>query len=103
VVRRDPPLERWADAGETRAVAATVMARLRSALVAEEGEMGERLNTESLIGQLRNSHPEWPLDELHAVLRDLDLARFGDSSEADVLALAGRAEALVPELRGTAA
>jgi hypothetical protein len=65
--------------------------------------MAEQLDTETLMGQLHNSRPEWPLDELHAVLRDLDLARFSDSSEADVLALARRAEGLVPGLRRTAA
>ncbi len=102
-VRHGPPLERWADAGETRAVAAAVIARLRSVLVAGADDMSEQLDTKTLIAELSHSHPEWPLDELHAVLRDLDLARFGDSSEADVLALARRAERLEPRLRRTAA
>jgi hypothetical protein len=103
VVRPDPPLARWADDGETRAVAAAVTARLRSELAAGAAEMGEQLDTETIMGQLRISHPEWPLDELHVVLRDLDLARFGDTSEADVLALARRVEALSAQLRRTAA
>jgi hypothetical protein len=103
MVRPDPPLARWADDGETRAVAAAVTARLRSELAAGAAEMGEQLDTETIMGQLRISHPEWPLDELHVVLRDLDLARFGDTSEADVLALARRVEALSAQLRRTAA
>jgi hypothetical protein len=102
-VRGNPPLERWADAGETRAVTAAVTARLRSTLATDPGDMSEQLDTEALIEQLRRSRPEWPLDELQALLRDLDLARFGDSTEADVLALARRAERLEPQLRGTAA
>jgi hypothetical protein len=99
---RSPPLERWADAGETRAVAAAVTARLRSVLATEAGEMSEQLDTETLIVQLRRSRPEWPLDELQTLLHDLDLARFGDSSEADVLSLARRAESLEPQFRTAA-
>jgi len=102
-VRRNPPLERWADAGETRAVAAAVIARLRSALASDADALSGQPDSEILIGQLRRSHPEWPLDELYALLRDLDLARFGDSSEADVLALARRAESLAPQLHRTVA
>jgi hypothetical protein len=98
-----PPLERWADAGETRAVAAAVTVRLRSHLLAQVADMSQQLDTETLIAELSRSQPDWPLDEIHGVLRDLDLARFGDSSEADVLALARRAEALEPRLRRTAA
>jgi hypothetical protein len=102
-VQAGPPLEQWADAGETRAVAAAVTARLRSMLIPEGAVMGEQVDTETLVAELSRSRPEWPLDELHGVLRDLDLARFGDSSEADVLALARRVEALEPRLRRPAA
>jgi hypothetical protein len=66
-------------------------------------DMSEQLDTEPLMAELRRSQPDWPLDELHGVLRDLDLVRFGDSSEADVLALARRVDALEARLRGTAA
>jgi len=100
-VRQGPPLERWADAGETRAVAAAVTARLRRLVVM--ADTSEQLDTETLIVELSRSRPDWPLDELQGVLRALDLARFGDSSEADVLALARRVEALEPRLPRTAA
>ncbi|HEY7637506.1 MAG TPA: hypothetical protein VH763_18290 [Gemmatimonadales bacterium] len=100
---RGPPLERWADAGEIRAVAAAVTARLRSLVASGMRDMSEQLDTEPLMAELRRSQPDWPLDELHGVLRDLDLVRFGDSSEADVLALARRVDALEARLRGTAA
>jgi hypothetical protein len=100
---RSLPLERWAEAGETRSVAAAVTARLRTVLVAEAGDMSDQLVTEALIAELGRSHPEWPLDELHALLRDLDQARFSDLAEADVLALARRTEMLEPRLRRTAA
>lgn len=99
--RQGPPLERWADAGETRAVAAAVTARLRRLVVM--ADTSEQLDTETLIVELSRSRPDWPLDELQGVLRALDLARFGDSSEADVLALARRVEALEPRLPRTAA
>jgi hypothetical protein len=102
-VEAGPLLERWADAGETRAVAAAVTARLRSHLVSGAPGMSEQLDTETLIAELSRSRPDWPLDELQGVLRALDLARFGDSSEADVLALARRAGALESRLRRTAA
>jgi len=65
--------------------------------------MSEQLDTETLIAELSRSRPDWPLDELQGVLRALDLARFGDSSEADVLALARRVEALEPRLPRAAA
>lgn len=101
--RQGPPLERWADAGETRAVAAAVTARLRRLVVVGMADTSEQLDTEALIVELSRSRPDWPLDELQGVLRALDLARFGDSSEADVLALARRVEALEPRLPRTAA
>jgi hypothetical protein len=66
-------------------------------------DMSEQLDTETLIAELSRSRPDWPLDELQGVLRALDLARFGDSSEADVLALARRVEALEPRLPRAAA
>jgi hypothetical protein len=102
-VRPGPPLERWADAGETRAVAAATNARLRSIIAVEVGGMARQADTETLIAELSNSRPDWPLDELQGVLRDLDLARFGDTSEADVLALSRRAEAVEARLPRTAA
>jgi hypothetical protein len=102
-IRPALPLERWADAGETRAVAGAVTARLRSLFAAGSGDVSEPLDTETLIAELSRSHPEWPLNELHTLLRELDLARFGDNSEADVLALAQRAEQLERRLHPAAA
>jgi hypothetical protein len=65
--------------------------------------MARQADTETLIAELSSSRPDWPLDELQGVLRDLDLARFGDTSEADVLALSRRAEAVEARLPRTAA
>jgi hypothetical protein len=99
-----PPLERWADAGESRAVAAAATSRLRVALASRVGEpLSPSLDTEAVMTRVAELRPGWPLDELRDVLRALDLARFGDSSVADAMAIANRAEALESRLVAEAA
>jgi hypothetical protein len=83
----DPPLERWADAGESRAVANLAAARLRAAMAQRVPAAHPGLDSERVIGELAAARPDWPLEELAELLHALDDARFGASSAADVLDL----------------
>ena len=97
------PLERWADAGETRAVAAAATARLRAAIAERLAGASTALDTESLLSHVASAQPDWPLAELGDVLRSLDEARFGQRSFPDAVGLARWADELEPRLRAEAA
>ena len=101
--RAEPPLERWTDAGEPRAVAATATSRLRSAIALRVPSAHRGLDTEALLVQLAADRPDWPLADVSGVLRSLDEARFGTRPASDVLALARSAAELEPRLPGGAA
>ena len=73
----DPPLSRWADAGEYRAVANVAAARLRATVATPVPGAHAGLDTERLLAELAAVRPHWPLTELATVLRKLDDARFG--------------------------
>jgi hypothetical protein len=98
-----PPLERWADAGESRAVAAVATARLRLALAARLPGALPSLDTETVIAHLAEHRPDWPVRELADVLRQLDRTRFGTGAVPDAVALARRAADLEPRLLAEAA
>jgi hypothetical protein len=83
----DPPLDRWADAGEYRAVANVAAVRLRSMVARQVAGAHAGLDTERLLGELAAVRPHWPLAELANVLRKLDDARFGISGSPDALEL----------------
>jgi hypothetical protein len=80
----DPPLARWADAGEYRAVANAAAARLRAAVEQRVASAHPGLDTERVLAVIAAARPEWPLPELSELLRGLDNVRFGlvPSSEA---------------------
>jgi hypothetical protein len=99
----NPPLERWADAGESRAVAAAASARLRLALAARLPGALPSLDTEAVIHHMERQRPDWPVEELARVLRELDRVRFGTGGLPDALALARRAAELEPRLLPEAA
>jgi hypothetical protein len=86
-----PPLERWASAGESRAVAAVAMARLRLAMAERLPDARPALDTESVLHHVAEHRPDWPLAQLAEVLRELDRARFAVGAAPDALALSGRA------------
>jgi len=98
-----PPLERWADAGESRAVAAAATSRLRSALAARLPEAPTSLDTDTVLAQVAEHRPDWPLGELSKVLRALDQARFGNGDAPDTMALARWAAELETRLLQAAA
>jgi hypothetical protein len=98
-----PPLERWADAGEARAVAAAATVRLREVIARGADGASPALDTDSLLAHLRATRPDWPLAELGDLLRSLDLARFGVGPVNDPVGLARWAAELEPRLRAEAA
>jgi hypothetical protein len=83
----DPPLDRWADAGEYRAVAGFVTIRLRNLVAQRVAGAHQGLDTERLLAELAAARPTWPLEELGALLRKLDAARFGHAGASNVLQL----------------
>jgi hypothetical protein len=83
----DPPLDRWADAGEYRAVANISAARLRAAVAQRVAAAHPGLDTERLLAELAAVRPDWPLEELGDVLRALDDARFSLTASPDTLQL----------------
>ena len=98
-----PPLERWADAGESRAVAAAATRRLRSLLAARVPAAHPGLDTEAAMAELRAARPDWPLEELGDLLRSLDEARFGHTAFPDAIGLARWAGELESRLTREAA
>jgi hypothetical protein len=92
-----PPLERWADAGESRAVASAAASRLRALIAARMPAAHPGLDTEELLGAVA-VRGDWPLAELAELLRALDEARFGHTGSADALDHARRADELAPRL-----
>ena len=93
----EPPLERWADAGESRAVASAATARLRATIAARMASAHVGLDTEELLRAV-SGRADWPLAELSDLLRALDEARFGHTAFPDALGLARWADELAPRL-----
>ncbi len=98
-----PPLERWADAGESRAVAAAATSRLRTALAVRLPGALPSLDTEAVLAHVAEQRPDWPSAELADVLRALDAARFGSGALPDAIGLARWAAELEPRLAQEAA
>jgi hypothetical protein len=98
-----PPLARWAEAGESRAVAAAATARLRLALAERLPSALPSLDTETVVAEVAQQRPQWPIQELTDVLRQLDRTRFGTGALPDAVALARRAAELEPRLLPEAA
>jgi hypothetical protein len=99
----EPPLERWADAGESRAVAAAATARLRWVIAERLPQAHVGLDTEDLLRVVRAARPAWPLGELTDLLHSLDEARFGERTFPDALGLARWGNELEPRLLREAA
>jgi hypothetical protein len=99
----EPPLARWADAGEYRAVANVAAARLRSAVAERVASAHPGLDTERLLAELAAARPNWPLEELAEHLLALDNARFGLTTSSDALELSRSTLALRDRLLREAA
>jgi len=83
----DPPLARWADAGEHRAVASVATAQLRAALADRVPAAHAGLDTERVLAELAAARPQWPLHDFGSVLRALDDIRFGAVASSEALGL----------------
>lgn len=83
----DPPLARWDDAGEYRAIANLAAARLRAAVAQRVAAAHPGLDTERLLAELAAVRPNWPLEELGGLLRSLDDVRFGRAGSPDAFEL----------------
>jgi hypothetical protein len=99
----EPPLARWADAGEYRAVANVAAARLRSAVAERVASAHPGLDTERVLAELAAARPSWPLEELGELLVALDHARFGVVTSPDALELSRSTLALRDRLLREAA
>ena len=99
----EPTLERWAAAGESRAVAAAAGARLRRAMAAGLPAAHVSLDTEAVLELVARQRPDWPVAELGDVLHELDRVRFGTGAGPQALWAAGRAAELEPRLTREAA
>jgi hypothetical protein len=97
-----PPLDRWSDAGETRAVASVATRQLRAYIAAREPAAHVGLDTDDLLRAVAG-RTDWPLPELGDLLRSLDEARFGQGAFPDAVGLARWADELTPRLVGEAA
>jgi hypothetical protein len=83
----EPPLVRWADAGEHRAVANVATAQLRAALAERVPAAHPGLDTDRVLAELAAARPGWPLDDVGALLRSLDDIRFGVTPSSEALGL----------------
>ena len=83
----EPPLARWADAGEHRAVANVATAQLRAALAERVPAAHPGLDTDRVLAELAAARPGWPLDDVGALLRSLDDIRFGVTPSSEALGL----------------
>ncbi|MGH7508590.1 MAG: hypothetical protein ACREMZ_03875 [Gemmatimonadales bacterium] len=99
----EPPLARWADAGEYRAVAAVSAARLRAVVAERVAAAHPGLDTERVLAELAAACPEWPLQELGDLLRALDDARFGLTPSQEALELSRSSSDLRDRLSRAAA
>jgi hypothetical protein len=83
----EPPLERWADDGEYRAVANVAAFQLRAVLADRVVAASPSLDTERVLAELKAARPDWPLEELSYLLRALDGARFGHVKAPEAMIL----------------
>lgn len=94
----DPPIERWAEAGEHRAVLAAASDSVRQAISRVLPEPVAVPDTAAWVEAVRNCESaDWDRAEVIALLRDIDLARFKPEGPEAVVELYHRARSLTPE------
>jgi hypothetical protein len=94
-----PPVDRWARAGESRAVAAAAMAELRQAIAARVPDAHAGLTGQHLVEVLAARRPAWPLPRIAAAVDRLEAARFAPMPSLEVLALHDEVSGLVRAVR----
>jgi hypothetical protein len=96
------PIRGWADAGESRAVAAAVARVLRATITAQIRGTPPGIVTARLIRVVTEQRPGWPSDAIAAVLQELEAAQYGQVQVKEVIVLAERAGAIQRQLEGAA-
>ena len=99
----EPPVLRWADAGEHRAVASVATTQLRAALAERVPAAHSGLDTERVVAELAAARPEWPLEDVGTLLRSLDDVQFGVKPSSDALGLSRSSRDLRDRLQREAA
>jgi len=88
----EPPVERWIQAGEPRAVAALAMARIRERLQELAPETNLAMSNGEVLTVLNEKHPTWPTGDLSDALLSLERASFAPAVASDVMAIVESAE-----------
>jgi hypothetical protein len=96
-------VRRWADAGERRAVAGVASLRLRQAIALAIPSAHTALDTRSVLEEVERHRPDWPREDLHAVLLALDGLRFAPSRADNAFELYQRTARLVADIAGRSA
>ncbi len=94
-----PPLERWAAAGEVRAVATVAYHRLREQIEKLEPRVARATDPAVPSMELKELRPEWPHEEIAELLRELHRTRFAPAVGSNALALAEQVDELCRVLR----
>jgi hypothetical protein len=97
----EPEVERWADAGESRAVVSAAVERLRAVIAAKLPEATPETDIETCLAVVSQHRPAWPLAELGELLRALDEARFAHGPGVDALGMYRSASDLGRRIAGT--
>ena len=92
-----PPLDRWADAGESRAVASVAAQRLRSLIAARMPSAHPGLDTEDVL-RVVAPRTDWPLGELADLLARWTRRASARRAFPDAVGLARSADELAPRL-----
>ena len=96
------PLAEWAEAGESRAVAAVAARGLRTAIGAQLRGMPPGVVTARLIRVVAEQRPGWPVEDITRLLEALEAAQYAATAPVEIAGLAERASALGHRLEGTA-
>lgn len=95
----EPPLERWAAAGEVRAVATVAYHQLREQIEKLEPRVARATDPAVRSMELKELRPEWPHEEIAELLHELNRTRFAPAVGSDARALAEQVDELCRTLR----
>jgi hypothetical protein len=96
-------VRRWADAGERRTVAGVASLYLRETIARMLPSAHPALDTATALGEIDRHRPDWPREELRAVLQALDGLRFAPSRVDNAFELYQRSLRLAQDLRSRSA
>ncbi len=95
----EPPLERWAAAGEVRAAATVAYHKLRGEIEKLEPRVRGAADPAAMLEQLKQLRPGWPHEEISELMRELNRTRFAPAVASDALALDEQVAELCRALR----